>query len=74
MRPADLHTDTARLRNAFEELQRAWDETSDQWNDQVSRQFCESYLVPLGPAVKQTLDAAGRMAQLADQAYRDCSE
>ena len=74
MRPADLETDAARLRDAFDQLQNAWLETSDAWNDSVSRQFCETHLEPLGPVVKQTLDAAGRMAQLAEQAYRQCSE
>lgn len=72
MRTADLYTSAAHVRDAFDELQKAWLEASASWNDQVSRSFCDNYLEPLGPTVKLALDATSRMAQLVDQMHRDC--
>lgn len=74
MRTCDLETDAARLRDAIDELRTAWDEVSDQWNDEVSRGFCERYLEPLAPAFKSSLDAISRMAQLVAQMERECRD
>ena len=74
MRTCDLDTDAARLRDAAEELQIAWAEASDAWNDEVSRAFCERYLEPLGPALKGALDSITNMRQMVNQMERDCSD
>ncbi len=74
MRSADLYTSAAHIRDAFDDLQTAWLDASANWNDQVSRSFCENYLEPLGPIVKLALDSMARMSQLVDQMYRDCDE
>lgn len=74
MRPWDLETNAARMRKATEALQLSWQETNDVWNDSVSQKFCETYLEPLGPAMKLTLDAVGRMQQLVNEIQRDCEE
>jgi hypothetical protein len=63
MRPSDLSTSAAHIRDAFDELLIAWQDASEQWNDGVSRHFCENHLEPLGPIVKLSLDAMSRMAQ-----------
>ncbi len=68
----DLSTGAARLRHAFETLTLRWSETSDFWSDDVSRRFAEEHLDPLGPALKNALDAIGRMEMLVQQAHRDC--
>ena len=74
MRQTDLHTDAARLRDALKDLQIAWNDVSEHWNDRVSDKFCEEHLEPLGPVFKQSLDAVSRMSQLTDQIRRDCDE
>lgn len=74
MRPSDLDTSAAHIRDAFDDLQAAWLEASANWNDQVSRAFCENYLEPLGPIVKLALDSASRMSQLVNQMHQDCGE
>ena len=74
MRPSDLHTGAAQLRDAAEELQTAWADAAELWSDGVSRRFCEMHLEPIGPVVKQALDAVSRMSQLADQIRCDCDE
>lgn len=74
MRPADFYTSAAHIRDAFDELQAAWFEASANWNDQVSRSFCENYLEPLGPIVKLALDSTARIAQLVNQMHQECGE
>lgn len=74
MRQTDLHTDAARLRDALKDLQIAWNDVGEHWNDRVSEKFREDHLDPLGPVLKQSLDAVSRMSQLTDQIRRDCDE
>jgi hypothetical protein len=72
MRQTDLYTSAAHIRDAFDDLQKAWAEASENWNDGVSRSFCENHLEPLGPVVKLALDSIARMSQLVDHMHRDC--
>lgn len=72
MRQWDLETNAAHLRDAFDELQIAWRNAGEHWDDSVSESFCETHLEPLGPAVKKTLEAVASMQQLLDRVYRDC--
>ncbi|QEG32984.1 hypothetical protein Pr1d_02450 [Bythopirellula goksoeyrii] len=72
MRPWDLDTSSAQIRRAMEDLQRAWQEVSESWNDGVSQKFCEQHLEPLIPVVKQTLDSISRMQQLTSKMQREC--
>ena len=72
MRRCDLDTSAAHLRDAMAELQIAWHQTEEHWQDSVSQKFCQTHLEPLGPALKKTLEAVGQMQQLVNQAYREC--
>lgn len=74
MRHADLHTGAARLRDAYKDLQAAWTEASEHWNDGVSHAFREKRLEPMAPVLKVSLDSLQRMLLLADQMRRDCEE
>lgn len=68
----DFYTSTAHIRDAMDDLQIAWQDTTDDWNDAVSRKFCEKHLEPIGPAVKMALDALGHISQQVRQMQRDC--
>jgi hypothetical protein len=72
MRPADLYSSAAHIRDAFDELQKAWLDAAEHWNDGVSRSFCENHLEPLAPILKLALDSIGRMSQMVDNMHRDC--
>jgi hypothetical protein len=72
MNSTNLYTCAAQIRDAFEELQRAWGDAQPHWNDGVSRRFCETHLEPMGPIVKLSLDSISRMSGLVDQMHRDC--
>ena len=72
MRRADLVTGATRIRKALENLELAWQQASDDWDDAVSQRFYEQYLEPIGPQTKIALDAMGRMHLLLEQAQREC--
>jgi hypothetical protein len=72
MNTTDLYTSAAHIRDSFDDLQTAWLDAAQLWNDGVSRRFCETHLEPLGPVVKLTLDAISRMSHLVGDMHRDC--
>ena len=72
MRPWDLETSAAQLRDAMDELLLAWGRTTESWDDEVSQKYCENYLEPIGPTMKLTLDAVSRMQVLLNQMQQDC--
>jgi hypothetical protein len=74
MRRSDLFTPSGRIRHALEELEAAWQASSDQWNDSVSHRFAEHQLEPMIPKLKLALDAISRMHQLLSEAQRDCEK
>lgn len=74
MKPWDLDTSAAQLRDAMEDLQIAWQHTSDSWQDGVSQKFCATHLEPLGPVIKMALDEVNRMQQLLNHIQRECVE
>jgi len=74
MRNWDLYTSAARVRKATEDLQVAWQQTAELWQDDVSQAFCERYLEPISPATKTSLDAIQRMRQLMNQIQRECEQ
>ena len=49
--PSDLYAGAAHIRDAFDDLQQAWAEAAESWNDEVSRCCGEKKLEPLGPIV-----------------------
>lgn len=72
MRPWDLDTSGAHLRDAMADLQLAWQQTEQAWQDGVSQRFCDAHLEPIGPVLKSSLEAVGRMQQLLNQMQREC--
>ncbi|MEQ8208703.1 MAG: hypothetical protein RH917_02630 [Lacipirellulaceae bacterium] len=74
MRQTDLYTGSAQLRDAFDELLALWNEVSENWNDAVSRKFCEQHLEPLSPLVKLSLEASSRTTQIVASMHRECED
>ncbi len=72
MNSSNLYTSAAHIRDAIEDLQTAWLDASQHWNDGVSLSFCNNHLEPMGPVVKLALDSIARMSTLVDQMHRDC--
>ena len=74
MRSSDLYTSAAQIRDAFDDLQAAWLEASEQWNDGVSLAFCQNHLEPLGPTVKLALDSMTRMGVVVAHMHAECEQ
>lgn len=74
MKNCDLESGAGRIRRALEQLELTWAEAAAEWNDEVSRAFCEQRLEPLLPVVKTSLDAIGRMNTMLREAQRDCEK
>ncbi|MGD9635821.1 MAG: hypothetical protein AB7G28_11950 [Pirellulales bacterium] len=74
MKKCDLATPAARIRQALENLEVTWQNSTDAWSDPVSQRFAEKQLEPMIPKIKIALDAIGRMHQLLTEVQRDCEQ
>lgn len=74
MRPSDLSGGAAKLANAAKQLNIKWEAAQETWDDARSRSYHETHIEPLLPAVKETLDALGRLAEVLDRACRDVAD
>jgi uncharacterized protein YukE len=74
MRAGDLSSGASKLANALKQLNLKWDAATDTWNDGRAKAFHKENVEPLLPAVKEMLDALGRLAEVFDRAERDVSD
>lgn len=72
MRIVDLRSPCANLMDAYEQLEIAWSNLKENWNDSAMRAFEDNYMQQIRPRVAMTLDAAGRLASVYDDAQRAC--
>ena len=72
MRPWDFDTSNGQMRKAMQDLQVAWEETTNDWTDHVSEKFCDEHLEPLLPAMKMANEAISRMQNLTNQIQQEC--
>jgi len=74
MRVGDLSSGASKLANALKQLNLKWESAKETWGDSRARAFQKDNVEPLLPAVKETLDSLGRLAEVLDRAVRDVSE
>jgi hypothetical protein len=74
MKTWDLQTGVIRLTRATKKLRDEWAATQERWDDQNRRDFARSYLDPIAPTVTLTLTAVQRLAEVLEQARRECSD
>ena len=72
MRICDLNTGAMQLTKAAKRLREQWELTRPFWNDQNAVDFEREFLQPLSPQLTMTLAVVNRMAQLLEQAEREC--
>ena len=72
MKAWDLQTGVIRLTRAAKQLRDRWSEIKEHWNDQNRRDFERNHLEPLAPEITLTLAAVQRLAEVLEQARRDC--
>jgi hypothetical protein len=69
----DLTAGIGRMQDAMKTLRVRWDETKEQWSDQRSVEFEATYIEPLDPQVRMTMDKLRRLAQVFNQACQECT-
>ena len=74
MKVVNLDTGATQIRTAHEDLLRAWDDLRDAWHDAASERFFQEHLEPIGPKVKNGLDAIERMGLLLEDVANKLSE
>ena len=72
MRICDMNSGTMRLAKAAKRLREQWESTRPSWTDQNAVDFERDVLQPLSPQITLTLAVVHRMAQLLEQAEREC--
>ena len=61
-----------RLQQTLKDLMHRWEKATETWDDQVSRDFQQSYLNPLPPRIKTTMESMQGMSDLLRKMKRDC--
>ena len=74
MSRGDLSSGASKLALAFKHLSLKWESARETWDDGTSRAFHKDHIEPLGPRVKETLEAIGRLAEVLSRATRDVSD
>jgi len=72
MRIADVGTGMSRLRDAHDNLRRAWAEAAESWNDANSRNIEENHLHPLAMELVAAYPSMQKLADAFNQAERAC--
>ena len=72
MKIADLSTGASQLRDALEQLQLAWSDTKEHWQDANSLHLEEHHLKPLAVALAASHPVILHLASVLAQAERDC--
>lgn len=74
MRAWDLTGNSAKLGEAMHTFQTVASNIADSWSDQAYTNFVETYLEPVEPRVRTTLDAARRLAEVLASAAKQCED
>ena len=69
-----LSSGSGKLNLALKALRQRWGETQAQWSDPVSQAFDENHYQPLEGQLLATLRALDRLAQILDQARKECGD
>jgi hypothetical protein len=73
MKVGDLSGGASKMALALKQLGLKWESAKEAWNDGTSKKFHKDHIDPLLPAVKETLEAVGRLAEVLARAARDVS-
>jgi uncharacterized protein YukE len=74
MRICDLATGAGQLQHAFGQLKERWRDARAHWDDEAARNFEETFLRPIPARLQHLVIAIDRLAQMVEQAERDCAD
>ncbi len=72
MNPGNLTAGAGALRQALQLLRLRWADAKEQWNDQVSQEFEEKYIVELERACQDAVEQINRLAQVFGKCRQEC--
>lgn len=72
MRNADFISPSARLLDSMSQLESAWMETREHWNDSVAQRVEDDYLVPLHAEIRSMKDTIEKLSSVMSKAERAC--
>jgi len=72
MKRVDFISPAARLEDALKQLEAAWFETREHWNDSISQKVEDEYLLPIHGQVRTMLDAVSKLSLKMRMAEQDC--
>jgi hypothetical protein len=70
----DLAAGAGRLQDSAKSIKLHWEETKEVWSDIRSQEFEETYIEPVEPQVRMTLEKLRKLAQVFHQACQECKE
>ena len=70
----DLNSSVTRLQKAARRLSERWAETKEVWDDKMSREFEEEFLLPIMPQLKLSAAAIHELADVLDNAHHECDD
>jgi hypothetical protein len=74
MKNIDVAAGAGRLQDSVKTIRLRWDETKDVWNDVRRADFETTYMEPIEPQVRMTLEKLRKLAQVFHQACQECKE
>lgn len=74
MQVGDLSSGASKMALSLKQLLLKWESARETWHDATSKGFHHEHLEPLTPAVKETLESVGRLAEVLSRAIRDVSD
>ncbi len=74
MRICDLQTARIQVSHAAKRLREQWAVTEEHWRDSNCEAFRQLYLQPLTPQVTLLMAAVQQLADVLEQAERECSD
>jgi hypothetical protein len=68
-----LNVGRAQLSGAMKELLQKWDRALALWDDPVSRELHDSFLVPLEKDIRATMSAIEKTLEVVNRARQECN-
>lgn len=68
-----LTTGRTKLKQSYQALGELWEQTADDWDDSVRKQFGKDHIEPLAPEVTAALRAIDRLDVVLHRMKSDCS-
>lgn len=74
MKAGDIGAGAGRLQDSVKTIKLRWEETSDVWNDVRRVEFDKTYMEPIEPQVRATLERLRKLASVFHQACQECRD